>query len=73
MPAEDGYRLVSELRAQNAESGARVPVLALTAYATAEEQRRILASGFDDYLAKPIEAERLAAAVARLVRRPEPA
>jgi signal transduction histidine kinase len=66
MPVEDGYRFISELRAFPADRGGTIPTLALTAYAGAEEQGKILGAGFDGYLAKPIEATELASAVARL-------
>ncbi len=68
MPLEDGYVFVAELRGRPAELGGKLPVLALTAYAGMHERSRILSAGFDDYLAKPIEATALAAAVARLAR-----
>ena len=71
MPAEDGYEFIRRLRVNPGTVG-RVPALALTAYASADEQRRILGAGFDAYLAKPIEATELAEAVARLARRPAP-
>ena len=68
MPDEDGFRFIGEVR--NLPTKGRVPALALTAYASAEERGRILAAGFDSYLAKPIEASELAATVARLARSP---
>src|SRR5262249_29397465 len=70
MPKEDGYSFIKELQLRRNAKTAHVPALALTAYASAEEQRRILAAGFDGFLAKPIEAVELASAVARLSRRP---
>jgi CheY-like chemotaxis protein len=69
MPDEDGLRFIGEVR-NLPEMHRHVPALALTAYASAEERRRILAAGFDSYLAKPIEASELAATVARLARSP---
>jgi signal transduction histidine kinase len=71
MPKEDGYRFIAELRRRDKRTP-HVPALALTAYASVEEQRRILRAGFDGYLAKPIEATELAAAVARLSRSTPP-
>ena len=67
MPGEDGYRFIGELQKLPTTGTRKVPALALTAYAGAEEQGRILAAGFAGYLAKPIEATALAAAVHRLV------
>jgi signal transduction histidine kinase len=64
MPNADGYRFIHEIRKRFPS----LPVLALTAYAGAAEQRRILRTGFDAYLAKPVKARDLAAAAARLCR-----
>jgi CheY-like chemotaxis protein len=44
--------------------------LALTAYAGAEQESKILGAGFNEYLAKPTEAVELSAAVARLAKAP---
>ncbi len=33
----------------------KVPVIALTAYAMKGDKERLIASGFDDYMAKPID------------------
>jgi signal transduction histidine kinase len=68
MPVEDGYHFIAELRGRPEEEGGHLPVIALTAHAGAAERIRILRSGFDEFLAKPIEAGRLAAVVARLAR-----
>jgi CheY-like chemotaxis protein len=46
-----------------------VPAIALTAYAGAEDARRAYRAGFQVHMAKPLEAEQLIEAVARLVAR----
>jgi len=66
MPAEDGFALIRQLR--GSPGGANLPALALTAYASSDDQRRILAAGFDAYLTKPIDATELVATVSRLAR-----
>ena len=64
MPGEDGFSLLEYCR-HHAESRLQVlPILALTAYGTQEAEDRVLAAGFDAYLAKPVEP----AEVGRLVR-----
>jgi signal transduction histidine kinase len=63
MPDEDGYSFVQRLRA----SGARIPVIALTARATESDARRALAAGFDLHLAKPIDFERLVENIDELI------
>ncbi|MBI1381102.1 MAG: PAS domain-containing protein [Planctomycetaceae bacterium] len=65
MPELDGYELARTLR----QLGARVPIVALTAAAMAEDRERCLSAGCDDYCSKPIEKETLLAAVARWMGR----
>jgi CheY-like chemotaxis protein len=67
MPDSDGFALIRELRGREEHGGHRFRVLALTAYAGEHESERIERAGFDDHLAKPIEAGHLVSAVSRLV------
>jgi CheY-like chemotaxis protein len=69
MPEESGYSLIQALRALPPERGGRVPALALTAYVRPEDRERVLAAGFDQHLAKPIDPIDLAIAVAKLAQR----
>ncbi len=69
MPGEDGYALVRQLRTQPEEAGGRVPAIALSAYARAEDRVLALQAGFQTHLAKPIEPAELIALVASLARR----
>jgi CheY-like chemotaxis protein len=62
MPDASGYNLVRRLRIGET-SGARIPALAVTAYAADDDRRRALEAGFDGHLAKPITPEALIAAV----------
>ena len=56
MPVLDGFGALAEIRARD---GARVPAVALTAFAMREDRERILAAGFDHYLTKPVRFEDL--------------
>ena len=67
MPKMDGFEATRRIRAREGTVGSRVPIVALTASAMAEDRQRCLDSGMDDYLAKPIHREDLKAAVARWV------
>ncbi|MGH7265563.1 MAG: response regulator, partial [Candidatus Rokuibacteriota bacterium] len=69
MPGEDGYALLSRLRALLPDAGGRIPVIAVTAYARSEDRIRTAAAGFGAHLAKPIDPTELVAAVGRLTGR----
>jgi HPt (histidine-containing phosphotransfer) domain-containing protein len=58
-PNMDGYELTAALRNQEMETDQRLPVVAITANALQGEAERCLASGMDDYLAKPLEMAKL--------------
>ena len=68
MPGEDGFALIRRVRALPPPRG-RVPAAALSAHVRAEERARALLAGFDTHLAKPIEPQRIAAAVFALTAR----
>jgi len=68
MPGRDGYDLIREVRRLAPEKGGSVPAAALTAYARAEDRRRLLDAGFSMHLAKPVEPAELLAVVASLAR-----
>jgi two-component system, sensor histidine kinase and response regulator len=58
MPRMDGYEATAYIRSQE-PAGRRMPIIAMTAAALDTERDRSLAAGMDDFLAKPIAAERL--------------
>lgn len=57
MPDQDGYVLLQHLQSQPLL--ARLPVIAVTAYAQQEEQERILQAGFYRCLSKPVHVDQL--------------
>jgi len=67
MPHMDGLEATRAIREQEAESGQHIPVLAVTAYATKEDQQRCLEAGADGYLSKPVSPENLVAALRRFL------
>jgi PAS domain S-box-containing protein len=69
MPDEDGYSLISKIRALPAEQGGQIPAAALTAYARAEDRLRVLRSGFQFHLPKPVDSAELVTVVASLAGR----
>ncbi len=68
MPLMSGHEATRELR----RLGHRLPVIALTAAALVGERETALAAGMDDFLTKPVDAERLQAALVRWCRQPAP-
>ena len=67
---EDGYALVRQLRAHEAEHGGFTPVIALTGFARASDRTRILEAGFQAHVTKPLDPVELTATVATMARRP---
>lgn len=61
MPKMDGYQATQEIR----RTDKRIPIIAVTAYAYATDRKRILSSGFDDYVAKPVSRDALFQAIER--------
>lgn len=69
MPLMDGFAVVRKIR-ENPRL-ATLPVLAVTAYAMQGDQERMLDSGFDGYLSKPVNARSLVQELDRLLAKRE--
>ncbi|MFS0517488.1 PAS domain S-box protein [Nostoc sp. UIC 10607] len=69
MPQEDGYTLIRQVRALPTDQGGRIPAVALTAYARAEDRTQALLAGFQLHVPKPVNPGELAAVVANLTGR----
>lgn len=67
MPIVDGIQAIFQIKALNE----KVPVIAVTAYATEYDKDQISQAGFDDYLTKPIEMSDLKEKIAKLVKEKE--
>lgn len=67
MPDMDGYMLIRQVRTLTPEAGGQIPAIALTAYARNSDQQQALQAGFQIHLSKPLNAEKLVAAVIKLV------
>ncbi|MBD2043862.1 response regulator [Microcoleus sp. FACHB-672] len=69
MPEEDGYTFIRKVRALSPDQGGKIPAVALTAYARAEDRMRAIAAGFQMHIPKPVEPAELATVVASLAGR----
>jgi len=59
MPEMDGFEAAAAIRRAEGESGRHLPIVAMTANAIEGDRERCIAAGMDDYLPKPINADRL--------------
>lgn len=69
MPGEDGYALIEKVRALPIERGGQTPAAALTAYVRAEDRVKVLRSGYQLHVPKPVEPAELVTVVAHLAAR----
>jgi signal transduction histidine kinase/HPt (histidine-containing phosphotransfer) domain-containing protein len=70
MPEMDGLEATRTIREREAQTGAHVPIVAMTAQAMAGDRERCLEAGMDDYLTKPVRSAELYATIAQVVGRP---
>jgi CheY-like chemotaxis protein len=68
MPQEDGHSLLRKIRAFPRDQGGETPAVALTAFAEPRDRDEAFASGFQEYLNKPVDAGILATAILKLTR-----
>jgi PAS domain S-box-containing protein len=69
MPDMDGFEATGIIRAREQVSGARVPIIAMTAHAMKGDDARCLAAGMDGYTSKPIEVEQLFATIDQVLKK----
>ena len=64
MPVMAGYAATAEIRKQSADA----PIISVTAFAFASDEQKVLSSGFDGYMPKPINARQLKTQVLDMLR-----
>ena len=65
MPVLNGYEATAEIR----KLSERVPIIAVTAYAYASDEERIMNSGFDAYVPKPLNASLMRSKIVELLKK----
>ncbi len=68
MPEMDGFQATRAIRELERESGAHVPIVAMTANAMDRDREACLESGMDDFLAKPINIRELRAKLEQFLK-----
>ncbi|MBD5655332.1 MAG: PAS domain S-box protein [Candidatus Eremiobacteraeota bacterium] len=65
MPVVDGFEATKSIRSMPADLARRLPIVALTANASADDRAACFAAGMDDYVAKPVSLGALQTVLAR--------
>jgi CheY-like chemotaxis protein len=71
MPEINGFEATAAIRQKERGAGAHIPIIALTAHALKGDRERCIEAGMDDYLSKPIEAQKLFDVVETAARKSE--
>ena len=71
MPVMNGYDATRAIRALSKEDARKIPIIAMTANAFAEDEKEALDAGMNVHLAKPIDVELLKKVIHQYVVRKE--
>ena len=71
MPVMNGHDAARAIRGLNRRDAGRIPIIAMTANAFAEDEKAALAAGMDVHVAKPLDLEILKRSIRLCVRREE--
>lgn len=68
MPMMNGYEAAKQIRAMKAPFYRQIPVIAMTANAFEEDKALALQAGMNDYLAKPIQIDKMRKVISGVLR-----
>jgi CheY-like chemotaxis protein len=69
MPEKDGYALIREIRARDAEHGGKIPAVALTAHGRIQDRMLAISAGYNMHVPKPVDPAELTTIIASLAGR----
>jgi len=64
----DGYALIKAIRETDSEYRGFTPVIAMTSFASPDDEARALAAGFNAFIPKPFDSQSVVAVVANLLK-----
>jgi CheY-like chemotaxis protein len=67
LPTMDGVEATRQVRESGLPRAADLPIVAMTAFAMADDRRRFLNSGMDGYISKPVDMKELSRTLAALL------
>ena len=67
----DGYALIKAIRETDSEYRGFTPVIAMTSFASPDDEARALAAGFNAFIPKPLDSQSVVAVVANLLKSPD--
>jgi two-component system sensor histidine kinase/response regulator len=67
MPEMDGFEATAAIRFREQDTGAHIPIVAMTARAMSGDREKCITTGMDDYVSKPINPSELSAAIVRVM------
>jgi CheY-like chemotaxis protein len=70
MPGMDGYQATAQIRKDPRFDAARLPIIAMTAYALDGDNQKALEAGMNDYISKPVDMAQLARVLRRWMDKP---
>ncbi len=68
MPVMDGFKATARIREMERGTGEHLPVVAITAHALKGDREKCLEAGMDEYIQKPIDAEKLYALIEKMAK-----